>query len=232
MERLDHFLSGAQVASRKELKALLKAGSVTLNGAVCKDGSQKIDPARDEVRFLGQLVEADRRVILLLYKPAGYVTSTDDPRDPTVMELLPPAYRRYAPVPVGRLDKQTEGLLLLTNDGALAHRLISPKYEVEKEYFAIHEGQTCEEDVRAFQEGLVLADGTRCKPAVLTPLGPGQSRVIVTEGKYHQVRRMLASRGCPVKYLRRDREGSLTLAGMEPGQIRELTPQEVLELDR
>lgn len=230
MERLDKFLSAADVASRRELKALLKTGAVTVNGTAVRDGSQKIDPDRDEIRFRGEPVTPHRRIILMLHKPAGYVTSTDDPRDPTVMELLPADLRRFDPVPVGRLDKQTEGLLLLTNDGDLAHRLISPKYEVEKEYYARHEGAASAQDVEAFRAGLTLKDGTVCKSAVLIPLGPGESRVIVTEGKYHQVRRMLASRGMPVTYLRRDREGSLTLYGLAPGQCRELTAEEASNL--
>ena len=226
MVRLDKYLSDAGAASRRELKALLKTGTVRVNGAVVTDGGLKIDPDRDAVTLGGQPVEGRRRIVLLLHKPAGYVTSTEDPRDRTVMELIPEQYRRQQVVPVGRLDKETEGLLLLTNDGDLAHRLISPKYRVEKVYYARHEGEAGPEDVAAFRAGLTLRDGTLCRSAVLEPLGPGESRITVTEGKYHQVRRMMASRGLTVTYLRREREGGLELGVLPPGAVRELREEE------
>lgn len=232
MQRLDKYLSEAGAASRRELKDLLRAGAVTVNGAVVRDGAVKIDETADRVCLHGQTVEGLRRVVLLLYKPAGFVTSTDDPRDRTVMDLLPERWRKQRVAPVGRLDKATEGLLLLTNDGVLAHRLISPKYRIEKDYYAEHEGEAGQEDVEAFRAGLTLGDGTVCLPAELEPLGPGKSRVRVVEGKYHQVRRMLASRGMAVTYLRRDREGGLTLDGLASGEVRELTAAEVAALDR
>ena len=231
MERLDKFLAQAGCASRRELKELLRAGAVCLNGVPVRDGAARLDPARDRVTLHGQPVTGRRRVVLMLHKPSGYVTSTDDPRDPTVMELLPEPYRSWEAVPVGRLDKQTEGLLLFTNDGELAHRLISPKYEVPKTYFARHEGEAGAADVRAFADGLTLKDGTVCRPAVLRPLGPGCSEITVTEGKYHQVRRMMASRGMPVSYLRRDREGCLSLGDLPCGAVRELTPEELAGLE-
>ena len=231
MERLDKFLSDAGVASRRELKTLLKTGAVQVNGRPAPDGAAKIDPAADLVTFRGAPVERPRRVVLMLHKPAGYVTSTEDPRDRTVMELIPDRYRRQNVVPVGRLDKDTEGLLLLTNDGELAHRLISPRRGVEKRYYARHEGTATEEDTAAFAAGLSLRDGTLCRPAVLKPLGPGESEITVTEGKYHQVRRMMASRGLPVTYLRRDREGSLSLSSLPAGECRELTEVEIAAVD-
>ena len=226
MTRLDKLLSDAGLASRRELKNILKSGAVTVNGKTVTDGAAKVDPAVDQVRFHGAAVEAPRRIVLMLHKPAGFVTSTEDPRDRTVMELIPEAYRRQNLVPVGRLDKETEGLLLFTNDGELAHRLISPKHGVEKRYYARHEGKAGEEDVKAFAAGLELRDGTRCLPAVLKPLGAGESEITVTEGKYHQVRRMMASRGLYVSYLRREREGNLSLEGLPLGEVRELTEEE------
>jgi 16S rRNA pseudouridine516 synthase len=232
MQRLDKYLSEAGAASRRELKDLLRAGAVTVNGAVVRDGAVKIDETADRVCLHGQTVEGLRRVVLLLYKPAGFVTSTDDPRDRTVMDLLPERWRKQRVAPVGRLDKATEGLLLLTNDGVLAHRLISPKYRIEKDYYAEHEGEAGQEDTESFRAGLTLGDGTVCLPAELEPLGPGKSRVRVVEGKYHQVRRMLASRGMAVTYLRRDREGGLTLDGLASGEVRELTAAEVAALER
>ena len=147
------------------------------------------------------------------------------------MELLPENLGHMDLKPVGRLDKETEGLLLFTNDGALLHRLIAPKKRVEKEYYARHEGEAAPEDVAAFADGLTLGDGTVCLPAVLRPLGPGESLVTVVEGKYHQVRRMLASRRMPVSYLERVREGGLTLGELRRGAVRELTDEELAELE-
>ena len=168
----------------------------------------------------------------MLNKPAGYVTATEDKNDPTVMDLIPAEYRHLELKPVGRLDKATEGLLLFTNDGDLLHRLISPKKEVPKIYYAQHEGTAGEADVQAFREGLVLRDGLHCLPAVLQPLGPGESLVTVCEGKYHQVRRMMASREMTVLYLQRRQEGSLTLGDLPLGQARLLTDGEIAELDQ
>jgi 16S rRNA pseudouridine516 synthase len=146
------------------------------------------------------------------------------------MELLPLEYRLQDVKPVGRLDKETEGLLLFTNDGNLLHRLISPKKEVPKVYYARHEGTADAQDIEAFSSGLTLRDGTVCLPAKLEPLGPGESLITVCEGKYHQVRRMMASRGMHVTYLERRREAGLDLNGLPRGEIRELTPEEVESL--
>ena len=230
MIRLDKYLSDAGLASRREWKDLLKTGAVTVNGKPVTDGAAKVDPKADRVCFRGEPVEGPRRVVLLLHKPAGFVTSTEDPRDRTVMELIPAAFLRQKVVPVGRLDKETEGLLLLTNDGDLAHRLISPRHGVEKRYYARHEGTAGPADVEAFAAGLTLKDGTLCRPAVLRPLGPGESEITVTEGKYHQVRRMMASRGMTVTYLRREQEGALRLDGLALGETRELTEEEIAAL--
>ena len=167
----------------------------------------------------------------MLNKPAGFVTATEDKQERTVMELLPPAYRNMDVKPVGRLDKATEGLLLFTNDGDLLHRLISPKKEVPKVYYAKHEGTAKQEDVAAFAAGMELRDGTKCLPAKLEPLGPGESLITVCEGKYHQVRRMRAARGMTVAYLERRQEGGLTLDGLPRGQIRELDEKEVHMLE-
>ena len=229
MQRVDKSLSEAGVASRKELRAMIRAGRVTVNGAVVRDPEARVSET-DELAVDGEKVRRGT-VVLVLNKPAGYVTATEDPKERTVMELLPEAYRRLGVVPVGRLDKETEGLLLFTNDGALAHRLISPRHEVRKVYEAEHEGEAGEADVAAFQAGLTLRDGTVCRPAALEPLGPGRSRVTLSEGKYHQVRRMLASRGLPVTGLRRVAEGGLMLGDLPLGGWRELCPAEIIGLE-
>ena len=227
MERLDKFLTNAGVATRSQVKLILKQGRVTVDGLPVKDGSIKIDPEKQAVALDGEVLGGKRRMVLLLNKPAGYVTSTEDPRDKTVMELLPKEYAHQDLKPVGRLDKATEGLLLFTNDGDLLHRLISPKKEVPKIYYARHEGTAGEDDIAAFAAGLTLRDGTVCLPAKLEPLGPGESLITVCEGKYHQVRRMMASRQMTVLYLERRSECGLELGELPRGAVRELTEREL-----
>ena len=172
MERLDKFLCDSGIGTRSQVKLILKSGRVTLDGKVAKDGSLKFDPEKTVVCLDGEVLGGKRRVVLMLNKPAGYVTATEDKNDPTVMDLLPESYKYLDLKPVGRLDKATEGLLLFTNDGDLLHRLISPKKEVPKVYYARHEGTATEEDVAAFAEGLTLRDGLNCLPAKLEPLSP------------------------------------------------------------
>ncbi len=227
MMRLDKFLSEAGAGSRKELKTMIRQGRVTVNGKPAGKPEDKVDEKTDQIYLDGVKISLRGQVVLMLHKPAGFVTSTEDPRDRVVMELLPTEYQDL--FPVGRLDKDTEGLLLLTNDGDLCHKLTSPKHQVEKEYFAEIDGVVDEGDVAAFQNGVELRDGTRCLPAKLIQK-PNGCRVIVREGKYHQVRRMLASRGKPVTYLRREREGGLRLGELEKGSFRILTADEVGKL--
>ena len=230
MERLDKFLCDSGVGTRSQVKAILKTGAVTVDGVVQKDGSKKIDPAVYCVCLNGESLQGKRMVVLMLNKPAGFVTATEDKTDRTVMELLPQQYRHLDVNPVGRLDKATEGLLLFTNDGDLLHSLISPKKEVPKVYYARHEGTATAEDIAAFERGLMLRDGLQCLPAKLEPLGDGESLITVCEGKYHQVRRMMASRGMPVSYLERREEGALSLDGLPRGQVRELSDGEIAQL--
>ena len=231
MERLDKFLCDSGAGTRSQVKALLKAGWVTVDGQVERDNGRKIDPAAQTIALDGEVLGGKRRIVAMLNKPAGFVTATEDPMDRTVMELLPVSLRAMDVKPVGRLDKATEGLLLFTNDGDLLHRLISPKKEVPKVYYARHEGEATAEDAEAFEAGLILRDGTACLPAKLEPLGPGESLITVCEGKYHQVRRMMASRGMTVLYLERRQEGSLTLGDLPRGNVRELTENEIMSLE-
>lgn len=230
MERLDKFLCDSGAGTRSQVKLILKAGRVTVDGVFEKDGSRKIDTATQRVCLDGEVLGGMRRVVLMLNKPAGFVTATEDKMDRTVMELLPKGYLALDVKPVGRLDKATEGLLLFTNDGDLLHRLISPRKGIEKVYYARHEGTATEEDVAAFRNGLVLRDETRCLPAKLEPLGEGESMITVCEGKYHQVRRMMASREMPVLYLERRKEGNLTLGNLPRGGVRELREEEIASL--
>ncbi len=231
MDRLDKFLCDSGIGTRSQVKVILKAGRVTVDGKVERDNGRKIDPSVHEIALDGEILGGKRRIVLMLNKPAGFVTATEDATERTVMELLPDNYKRLDLKPVGRLDKATEGLLLFTNDGDLLHRLISPKKEVPKVYYARHEGTAVQEDVDAFASGLTLRDGTVCLPAKLEPLGAGESLITVCEGKYHQVRRMMASRGMTVLYLERRQEGALTLGDLARGKTRELQDNEIALLD-
>ena len=227
MVRLDKFLCDCGAGTRSQVKGILKAGRVTLDGVAVRDGSVKLDPTRTAVCLDGESLTQTLRTVAMLNKPAGYVTATEDAKQQTVMELLPPQLRGLKPV--GRLDKETEGLLLFTDDGDLLHRLISPKKEVPKVYYARHEGTATAEDVEAFSRGLMLRDGTLCRSAVLEPLGEGESLITVCEGKYHQVRRMMASRNMTVLYLERRAEGPLR--DLPRGQVRILSEEEIAALD-
>ena len=231
MERLDKFLCDSGAGTRSQVKLILRAGRVQVDGAPEKDGGRKIDPAKNEITLDGVRLAGKYRAVFMMNKPEGYVTATGDAREKTVMELLPAQLRHLELKPVGRLDKATEGLQLFTNDGALLHRLISPKKEVPKVYYARHEGTASRQDADAFAAGLTLADGTVCRSAVLEPLGAGESMITVCEGKYHQVRRMMASRGLTVTYLERRREGGLSLDGLPRGGVRALTEEEIAKLE-
>ena len=226
--RLDRFLSEQGLASRKELRDIIRMGRVTVDGSAVTSPERKIDPAVQNVQVDGRPISKERFHTFLMDKPLGLVCATEDPRERTVLDLLPPELRRMGLFPVGRLDKDTSGLLLLTNDGDFAHRVISPKSAVEKCYRARVSGELSEEDASAFREGLTLRDGTRCLPAKLEILEKDLCLVRVQEGKYHQVRRMLASLGKPVLELRRISIGSLELdPRLSPGEWTELTQKDL-----
>lgn len=230
MQRLDKYLSEAGVESRRKIKDVIRSGRVTVNGEVFRLPDGKIDETTAIVTLNGELISrGSKTVVLMMNKPAGCVTAASDAKDKTVMEYLPKQYRRL--MPIGRLDKETEGLLLFTNDGYLAHRLLSPKRGIEKTYYAEHEGTVTQEDIDLFAQGCILKDGTQCLPAVLEKLGEGKCLVRVREGKYHQVRRMMASLRKPVTYLRRISEGTLELGDLPIGMTRELTNNEIGQLE-
>ena len=223
LTRLDRLLSDMGVASRSELKKIIRDGRVTVDGVPVTSPEKKLEAGACRVTLDGRELSYSRFRYYMLDKPAGLVTATEDKKQPTVLELLTPEMRRMGLFPVGRLDKDTSGLLLLTNDGDFAHRVISPKAGVEKLYHARVEGAPDQEDVQAFAEGLTLGDGTRCLPAGLTLLGGNECLVTVMEGKYHQVKRMLASRGKPVTALRRLAIGGLRIdETLGAGGFREL----------
>ena len=228
MDRLDKLVAQYSGYSRKDVRKLVKEKRIEVNGVPALSFDEKIGE-EDLVMLDGEPILRKRRILAVLNKPMGFVTSTEDPRDRTVMELVPKEWMKMGVYPVGRLDKDTEGLLIFTNDGALAHSLISPKNGIEKEYYVEHTGSVKKEDIAAFKAGMVLDDET-LKPALLIPMDEGKSRVVVTEGKYHQVRRMMAIRGMDVTYLKRIREGNLALGSLEVGKWKELEPGEEAEL--
>ncbi len=232
MERLDKILAGTGRWSRREVRDLVRAGRVTADGAAVRTADGKYEREGLDLRVDGEQVLAPLFTYLMLHKPAGLVSATEDPRQPTVLELLPAHLRKIGLFPAGRLDKDTEGLLLLTNDGELAHALLSPKKHVDKTYFVRTDGVLDGEDAGAFARGMTLGDGYTCLPAGLEPLEePGTALVTLREGKYHQIKRMLAALGKPVIYLKRLTMGPLTLdEGLAAGAWRPLTEAELSAL--
>ena len=223
--RLDKLLSHLNCGSRKEVQALIRAGRVSVD--VQKDPAFKVDPDRSQTAVDGTVQRYRAQRYYMLNKPMGVITASRDERHDTVLELFPAELRRGL-FAVGRLDKDTEGLLLLTDDGELTHRLLSPRYHVDKVYYAKVEGVPNAADAEAFADGLLLEDGLQCLPAKLEPLGGDACLVTLREGKFHQVKRMLASRGKPVRYLKRLSMGPLRLEDtLLPGQCRELSPEEL-----
>ena len=233
MERLDKVLAGTGRWSRREVKLLVRQGLVRLNGAAAGSAEEKCDPETAVITVNGETVVLRRFTYVLLHKPGGVLTATEDRRQETVMELLPQELRRVGLAPVGRLDKDTEGLLLLTNDGELTHRLLSPKYHVDKRYFARVDGHLTAAHAEAFAKGMTLGDGLKCLPARLEILPDNGCIVTVREGKFHQVKRMLASCGAPVVYLKRLSMGPLVLGDeLGRGEHRMLRDEEVAALYR
>lgn len=232
MERIDKLLCSTGRWSRREVKELVRQGRVLADGRAVQRPEEKADPGMVCLTVDGQPVDCSPYVYVMLHKPAGLLSATEDSRQPTVLELLPPELRRRGLFPVGRLDKDTTGLLLLTDDGDLAHRLLSPKKHVDKVYYARLDQPLAPADCAAFAEGVVLADGARCRPALLQLLGDGREALItLREGKFHQVKRMTASRGAAVVYLKRLSMGPLALdKALTPGSFRYLTAEEVAKI--
>lgn len=232
--RIDKFLANMGFGTRKEVKQLVKSKAVTINDETVKDSGKQLDPNADVVRVYGDIVAYKPFLYLMLNKPAGVISATEDYKDNTVIDLLDEDVKHYDLHPVGRLDKDTVGLLLLTNDGDLTHQLLSPKKKVPKKYYARIEGQVTEEDVTAFSQGVTLEDGYETKPGELTILESGPASVIelvITEGKFHQVKRMFEAVGKKVVYLKRLEMGSLTLdETLREGEYRELTDEELDQL--
>ncbi len=231
MERLDKFLSSRGGYSRREAQKLIKGGEVGVNGEICKIPERKLDPENDSVTCGGKTVCADEHIYIMLNKPAGVVSATEDSRDATVIDILPPELKRKGLFPAGRLDKDTEGLLIITDDGDFAHKILSPKNHIEKRYVARLDGEITEDTIRRFEQGIVFSDGTKCMPAGLEIVPGSQNStgiVTICEGKFHQVKKMFAVCGLKVVHLQRISVGNLYIDGKLPiGSAKKLTNLDV-----
>lgn len=232
MERIDKILSNLGYGTRKDLKKIVKNGMVQVNGITIKDSAMKVDPEKDKIVINGEEIFYREFIYLMMNKPAGVISATFDNNDETVIDLLEVEHQVFEPFPVGRLDKDTVGLLLLTNDGDLNHRLISPKWKVDKVYFAKIDQKVTQEDIEKFKHGITLDDGYRCKEAILEIQKASEegSEIVLTiqEGKFHQVKRMFEAVGKKVTYLKRIEFGTLPLdEDLEEGEYRELTEEEI-----
>ena len=233
-ERLDKLLASTGRWSRSEVKRMVREGRVLADGHIAASAEEKYDADSVSLCVDGETVRLRRFVYIMLHKPAGVLSATEDGRGKTVLDLLPEEYRRRGLLPVGRLDKDTEGLILLTDDGLLAHELLSPKKHVDKLYYARVDGALGDGDRAAFESGMVLSDGLRCLSAGLEIVSSGavsEALVTLREGKFHQIKRMFAARGKPVLYLKRLAMGTLRLdESLASGAWRELTAEEEKKL--
>lgn len=231
--RLDKLLSECTALSRSQLRQIIKNGSVRVDGLTVTSPEQKIDSDTACVELGGKPVIYAKFCYYMLNKPEGILSATDDKKQKTVIDLFPAELKKKNLFPVGRLDKDTTGLLIITNDGEFAHKVISPKSEIVKTYHAVTEGPVDDADIAAFRKGIVLGDGTQCLPAELEKLPDGSCLVHVMEGKYHQVKRMLASRGKPVTALKRLSIGGLELDNsLLPGEFRQLSENELCSVNK
>lgn len=231
MMRLDRFFSSQQILSRKEIRPLLRAGLIRVNGEPAHAPEQKIDPERDVISLRGELIRYQRYVYLMLNKPKGVVSATDDRTHTTVLDLVPSELWRDGLFPAGRLDRDTTGFVLLTDDGDFAHIMLAPKSHVEKAYEVRLDGPLSPDGQRMIEEGVCLADGTPCQPAGLTLLEDSPQplwEIVIREGKYHQIKRMFGVVGLGVNELKRIRIGGLLLdPALNEGAVRKLTDEEV-----
>ena len=229
--RIDKILSNVGYGSRAEIKKYCKYGIIFVNGQVVNNPGLQVDPENDEIIFDGEKVNYREFVYIMLNKPGGYISATFDKHDPIVLDLIDLSYLVFEPFPVGRLDKDTEGLLVLTNDGQLSHRVLSPKKHVPKTYYAKIQGKVTKEDILAFEKGVILDDGYETMPSQLKILKSddmSEIELTIHEGKFHQVKRMFESVGKKVVYLKRISMGKLKLdESLELGEYRELTEEEV-----
>ncbi len=230
MMRLDKLLAHMDYGSRKEVKELIRKGYVLVNGNVIKDDDFKVDEINDEINILDSEIKYEEFIYIMLNKPEGYVSATYDFSKPIVLDLIDD-YKKRNLFPVGRLDIDTHGLLLITNDGNLAHRMLSPKSHVDKKYYLKYDGKYNESFVQKFKDGITLDDGYKCMPAEFIDLGDNEAYIIIREGKFHQVKRMMEAVGCNVTFLKRISFGNLVLdESLKEGKWRHLTSEEIESL--
>lgn len=227
--RIDKLLANLGYGSRKEVHQLIKKERILCNGEILKKKDADVDVEVDKIALDGELIDTKLVHYIMLHKPAGYVTATEDARERTVMELLPPCYQKMKVYPVGRLDKDTEGLLLFSNDGKWSHEVIHGKRDVKKIYYLQYEGRLSTQGVQAIQSGITLENGEICKPAIFSPIKEGEAYLTICEGKYHQVKRMIAACGARVTYLKRVAIGNLTLDGLEIGTYKDIDKEAIWE---
>lgn len=229
MQRIDKILSSQNIASRKEVSRLIKDGQVKVNGVLCKSSSEKYDENTAQIEVCGQAVDYKKNLYIMMNKPSGVLSASNDKNAKTVIDLLPENLLRRNLFPAGRLDKDTQGLLIITDDGDFAHKMLSPKSGIYKRYYAELDGEITEEMVKAFEKGIVFEDGVECLPAKLEPIVSKNGRkdsgyVEICEGKFHQVKKMFISQGLKVTFLKRISIGMLTLdVNLPIGEARELT---------
>lgn len=225
--RIDKFLSHAANLSRKDCQKKLKNGEVTVNGAVIKNSDYKVDPEKDEVAFLGKKIVYNEFTYIILNKPQGVVSATDDARQKTVIDLLPPEMKKLALFPCGRLDKDTTGVVILTNDGAAAHNALSPKKHVTKKYrFSVADGYF-DDDIIAIENGITLKDGYTTKPCKIERTDDKNGFIYLTEGKYHEIKRLFGARGNKITALERVAFGNITVGELACGEWRYMTDEEI-----
>ncbi|HEY9061165.1 MAG TPA: pseudouridine synthase [Pseudobacteroides sp.] len=230
-QRLDKVVSNFGYGTRKEIKAMVKNGSIKVDGQVVKDSGIHIDPNSSTIEINGEVLNYKEFIYLMLNKPQGVISATFDQRHKTVVELMPEEVFHYKLFPVGRLDIDTEGLLIMTNDGDLAHEVLSPKKHVRKKYYALINGEVIESDKKAFAEGITIDDGYKTMPALLDIIRSGitsEIELTIVEGKFHQVKRMFEAIGKEVRFLKRIEMGGVLLdESLKPGECRELTKEEL-----
>lgn len=226
LERLDKLLASQGTASRSDVKKLITKGKVTVNGITVKNGSVKVNPEQDIIVADGETLNTKKHIYLMMNKPSGVVSATEDNFDKTVIDIIPQKYKRKGLFPVGRLDKDTEGLLIITDDGDFAHKVMSPKHNVYKTYYAEIDSEIDQSDIDAFERGIVFKDGTVCKKAFLRKITGGEHPTVevkICEGKFHQVKKMLLTRGKKVIYLKRTAIGKLELdVTLNKGEIKKM----------
>lgn len=236
MERLDKILASQGTLSRRDVKDIIKKGRVTLNGKVIRDSAVKVDLNTDEVKIDGEKIMLKKHIYIMMNKPQGVISASDSEDDETVVDLVPQELFRKGLFPAGRLDKDTTGFVLITDDGDFAHKILSPKNHIFKTYLARLEHELSEDDIKELEKGITLQDGTTLKESKVQIVEYGESplvKIMICEGKYHQVKRMFAATGNKVVALHREKMGELSLdESLKSGECREITPEELLKVQK